>query len=98
MLSNPGSILRTNTAKASYNVPEMKLVLRILPGWINILLQIVSISLFNEILFNPSSDGVDYVEIYNRSTNIIDLKQLYIANRSSTGVISSIMQLSARAF
>lgn len=48
----------------------------------------------NEILFNPSPSGVDYVEIYNRSTNIIDLKQLYIANRNSTGVISSIKQLS----
>ncbi|MEP6595663.1 MAG: lamin tail domain-containing protein [Ginsengibacter sp.] len=51
----------------------------------------------NEILFNPSPDGVDYVEIYNRSTNIIDLKQLYIANRNSTGVISSIRQLSAES-
>jgi hypothetical protein len=48
----------------------------------------------NEILFNPKPNGVDYVEIYNRSSNIINLKQLYIANRNSTGVISSIMQLS----
>jgi hypothetical protein len=51
----------------------------------------------NEILFNPSPDGVDYVEIYNRSTKIIDLKQLYIANRNSTGVISSIQQLSTES-
>jgi len=51
----------------------------------------------NEILFNPPSDGIDYVEIYNRSTKIIDLKQLYIANRNSTGVISSIKQLSAES-
>lgn len=48
----------------------------------------------NEILFNPRPDGVDYVEIYNRSQKIVDLKQLSIANRSSTGVISSIKQLS----
>lgn len=48
----------------------------------------------NEILFNPPSDGVDYVEIYNRSDKIVDLKQLYIANRNSTGIISSIQQLS----
>jgi hypothetical protein len=52
----------------------------------------------NEILFNPASDGVDYVEIYNRSKNIIDLKQLHIANRNSTGVISSIQQLSTESF
>ena len=49
----------------------------------------------NEILFNPKSNGTDYVEIYNRSNKIIDLKQAYIANRSSTGVISNIKQLSA---
>ncbi|MEY2918200.1 MAG: hypothetical protein RIS73_1914 [Bacteroidota bacterium] len=49
----------------------------------------------NEILFNPKSNGTDYVEIYNRSNKIIDLKQTYIANRNSAGVISSIKQLTA---
>lgn len=49
----------------------------------------------NEILFNPRSNGTDYVEIYNRSNHIIDLKQVYIANRSSAGVVSNIKQLSA---
>ena len=48
----------------------------------------------NEILFNPKPNGVDYVEIYNRSQKIIDAKQLYIANRNSTNVISSIQQVS----
>jgi hypothetical protein len=48
----------------------------------------------NEILFNPKPNGTDYVEIYNRSNKIIDLKQLYIANRNTSGVISSIKQLS----
>ncbi len=48
----------------------------------------------NEILFNPKSNGTDYVEIYNRSNKIADLKQTYIANRSSAGVISNIKQLS----
>lgn len=48
----------------------------------------------NEILFNPSSTGVDYVELYNRSNKILDLKDLYIANRSSSsGNISSSKQL-----
>jgi hypothetical protein len=49
----------------------------------------------NEILFNPTANGTDYVEIYNRSKKIIDLKQLYIANRNSSGVISNIKPLSA---
>ena len=47
----------------------------------------------NEILFNPKSNGTDYVEIYNRSNKIIDLKQTYIANRNTAGVISNIKQL-----
>ncbi|HEV8079441.1 MAG TPA: lamin tail domain-containing protein [Chitinophagaceae bacterium] len=51
----------------------------------------------NEILFNPKPNGVDYVEIYNRSQKIIDAKQLYIANRNSTNIISSIQQLSTES-
>jgi Lamin Tail Domain/Bacterial Ig-like domain len=52
----------------------------------------------NEILFNPPSNGTDYVEIYNRSNRIIDLKQTYIASRSSDGTISSIKQLSTESY
>ncbi|MEI9935354.1 MAG: hypothetical protein WDM71_11025 [Ferruginibacter sp.] len=32
--------------------------------------------IINEILFNPKPNGVDYIEIYNRSNNIIDLKTI----------------------
>ena len=51
----------------------------------------------NEILFNPRPNGVDYVEVYNRSQKIIDSKQLYIANRNGTNVISSIQQLNTES-
>ena len=33
----------------------------------------------NEILFNPKSPGFDFVEIYNRSNKVIDLKTLMIS-------------------
>jgi hypothetical protein len=49
----------------------------------------------NEILFNPAPDGADYVELYNRGNAIIDLKESYIATRSSAGVISTPKQINA---
>lgn len=34
----------------------------------------------NEILFDPKTDGVDFVEIYNRSDKILDINGLRLAN------------------
>jgi hypothetical protein len=51
--------------------------------------------IINEILFNPTSDGTDYVEIYNRSNKIINLKTLLLANRSSAGAIANMKALTA---
>ncbi len=52
----------------------------------------------NEILFNPRPDAYDYVEFYNRSNKIIDVAQLSMANRSSTGVIGSVKKLAGNPF
>jgi len=54
-------------------------------------------AVINEILFNPTPTGVDYVELYNRSNKILDVKELYIANRSSSGELSSIKQLTTES-
>lgn len=35
--------------------------------------------IFNEVLFNPYPNAVDFIEIYNRSNKVIDLKGLRIA-------------------
>ena len=52
----------------------------------------------NEILFNPKSGASDYVEFYNRGNKIFDANKLYIANRNSSGVISSAKLLSAISY
>lgn len=54
--------------------------------------------IINEILFNPRSNAFDYVEFYNNSNKIFDASKLYIANRNSSGVISSIKALSIVPF
>jgi hypothetical protein len=36
--------------------------------------------IINELLFNPRGSGVDYVEVFNRTEKIVDLKDLRLAN------------------
>ena len=52
----------------------------------------------NEILFNPKASGVDYAEFYNHSNKILNLKNAYIANRNSAGVVSSVTQFIAEDY
>jgi hypothetical protein len=51
----------------------------------------------NEILFNPKN-GSDYVEFYNRSNKIFDANKIYIANRNSSGAISSTRLISSTPY
>ncbi len=53
----------------------------------------------NEILFNPKGDGVDYVELYNRSGKILDLASFYfleIQEDFPNGVDTSSVKISNR--
>ncbi len=53
----------------------------------------------NEILFNPQSPGVDYIELFNRSDKIIDLKDLRLANwNEDTQNFEHIKDLSEEGF
>lgn len=49
--------------------------------------------IFNEILFNPRENGTDYIELYNASGNIINLKDLYITNQTSGGNTGTLRQV-----
>ncbi len=55
-------------------------------------------AIVNEILFNPKPNGVDYVEFYNRSKKILNLKNAFIANRNSLGIVSSIYQFTTEDY
>ena len=48
----------------------------------------------NEILFDPSPDGADYLELFNPSANLINLQNITLANRNKMGDISSISPIS----
>lgn len=47
----------------------------------------------NEILFNPTKDGFDYIELYNRGKDSVDLKDILIGNRNITNDITSLKPL-----
>ncbi|MFZ9660557.1 MAG: lamin tail domain-containing protein [Chitinophagaceae bacterium] len=49
--------------------------------------------IINEILFNPDIGGFDYVELYNKTSKTFDLSNLYLANRNTSGNISSITKI-----
>jgi hypothetical protein len=52
----------------------------------------------NEILFDPPTNGYDYVEIYNKSGKNIDIAKLRLANRGTDGRIASITPLRAHPY
>jgi hypothetical protein len=53
--------------------------------------------LINEILFNPKTGGVDFVEVYNNSPKFINLKNWKLANDES-GVLKNITTITTSDF
>ena len=54
--------------------------------------------IINEVLFNPYSNGVDFVEIYNRSDKVLNLKQLMLTNKNSDGKLNAFPVIAPNGF
>ena len=50
--------------------------------------------IINELLYNPPTGGSDFVELYNKSDNLIDLSQLYLSRGNSNGLPDRLIPLS----
>lgn len=53
--------------------------------------------LINEVLFNPTSGGVDFVELYNASSRTLDLSTLFIADKTIQGTMGDLQSISIRS-
>jgi len=50
----------------------------------------------NEILFNPLPNGCDYIEFVNVSGKCVDLSQVWLTNKSESGILNAGVRLSTK--
>lgn len=48
----------------------------------------------NELLFDPPTEGSDYIEFYNRSEHLVDLSEVYVARANTEGIPEKLVRLS----
>lgn len=48
----------------------------------------------NELLYDPPTNGSDYLELYNRSGKVLDLSEVYVARAGSNGDPEKLVRLS----
>jgi hypothetical protein len=58
----------------------------------------ISDIIINEILFNPKTGGYDYVEVYNNTQKIFDLKDLSLANADDNDSLQTIYPVSLGSY
>ena len=55
--------------------------------------------IINEILYNPNTDGVDFLELYNRSAGVVNLKDLYVSSIDTiTNLLTYIYQVDTAGY
>lgn len=86
VLGTTYSLHMKNIADKAGNVIEEKSIKFALPEEISF-----SDVVINEILFNPTADGFDYVELYNRSNKVLDLSDLMITNRNENELQAGVL-------
>lgn len=61
-------------------------------------IQVNTQCIINEVLFDPPNGGSDFIELYNRSAEPIDVAQLMIANRLANGSLASIKPITTTPY
>lgn len=54
--------------------------------------------IINELLFDPPPDGADYLELFNRSNKVIDLRELFTSNRNAAGLLTNTKAITQSPF